>query len=101
MDLVESKLRIEAELGAAAPPAVIAYPASASNSTVREAVRDAGYEMAFGGRRGIDHMPFDDPFEIMRLPVHCYGTALFRAQLRPVVSGLGRVLIDGRERRRA
>jgi len=101
VDLVESKLRIEAELGAAAPPAVIAYPASASNSTVREAVREAGYEMAFGGRRGIDHMPLDDPFEIMRLPVHRYGTALFRAQLRPVVSGLGRVLIDGRERRRA
>ena len=100
-DLVESRLRIDSELGENAPPAVIAYPASASNSAVREAVRDAGYELAFGGRRGIDHMPLRDPFEIMRLPVHRYGTALFRAQLRPIVSRLGRVFIDGRERRRA
>jgi peptidoglycan/xylan/chitin deacetylase (PgdA/CDA1 family) len=98
-DLSTSKLRIEMELGTAAPPAVIAYPANASNATVREAVRDAGYEMAFGGRRGIDRLPLRDPVEIMRMPVHRYGTALFRAQLRPVVSELGRVFIDSRNRR--
>jgi peptidoglycan/xylan/chitin deacetylase (PgdA/CDA1 family) len=98
-DLSISKLRIESELGMAAPPAVIAYPANASDATVREAVRDAGYVMAFGGRRGIDRLPLRDPMEIMRMPVHRYGTALFRAQLRPVVSELGRVVIDSRNRR--
>ena len=98
-DLSTSKLRIETELGEAAPPAVIAYPANASGATVREAVRDAGYEMAFGGRRGIDRLPLRDPMEIMRMPVHRYGRALFRAQLRPVVSELGRVVIDSRNRR--
>jgi peptidoglycan/xylan/chitin deacetylase (PgdA/CDA1 family) len=97
-DLSTSKLRIESELGVAAPPAVIAYPANASDAAVREAVRDAGYELAFGGRRGINRLPLADPTEIMRMPVHRYGTALFRAQLRPIVSELGRVVIDSRAR---
>lgn len=97
-DLTVSRERIESELGEYAPPPVIAYPANAANASVREATRKAGYELAFGGRRGIDRMPFQDAFEIMRMPVHRYGTALFRAQLRPSVSRLGRVLIDGRAR---
>jgi len=97
-DLMVSRKRIEAELGEWAPPPVIAYPASASNAAVREAARSAGYELAFGGRRGIDRVPLEDAFEVMRLPVHRYGTALFRAQLRPSVSRLGRALIDGRAR---
>jgi peptidoglycan/xylan/chitin deacetylase (PgdA/CDA1 family) len=100
-DLMVSKQRIEDELGALAPPAVIAYPASATNGDVRKAAREAGYEMAFGGRRGIDRLPLADPHEIMRVPVHRYGTALFRAQMRPSISRLGRVVLDGRDRLRA
>jgi len=100
-DLSTSKNRIEAELGDAAPPPAVAYPASATNADVRLAARDAGYSMAFGGRRGIDRLPFDDPHEIMRVPVHRYGTALFRAQMRPSVSELGRMILEGRDRRRA
>ena len=97
-DLIVSRERIESELGEHAPPSVIAYPANASDAQVRESVCTSGYELAFGGRRGIDRLPFEDAFEIMRMPVHRYGTALFRAQLRPSVSRLGRVLIDGRAR---
>jgi peptidoglycan/xylan/chitin deacetylase (PgdA/CDA1 family) len=100
-DLRTSKLRIESELAADAPPAAIAYPANASDESVRKAVREAGYELAFGGGRGIDRVPLGDPMEIMRMPVHRYGTALFRAQMRPLVSRLGRVVIESRERRRA
>ena len=69
------------------------------------AIRTAGghYRIA---RRDLDghlerRLPFENAFEIMRMPVHRYGTALFRAQLRPSVSRLGRALIDGRARRRA
>ncbi len=100
-DLAISKARIESELGASAPPAVLAYPASATNAAVRRAAKKAGYRMAFGGRRGIDRLPLRDAYEVMRVPVHRYGTALFRAQMRPSISALGRVIIDGRDRRRA
>ncbi len=100
-DLANSKSRIEAELGPAAPPAIIAYPANANDASVRRAVQDAGYSLAFGGYRGIDRLPFRDPFDVMRMPVHRYATALFRAQLRPSVSRLGSVLVDGHARRSA
>jgi peptidoglycan/xylan/chitin deacetylase (PgdA/CDA1 family) len=93
-DLSVSKTRIERELGDAAPPPVIAYPASACDETVFEAVRSVGYQIAFGGRRGVARLPFAEPFDLMRMPVHRYDTALFRAQLRPSVSRLGRMLID-------
>ncbi len=101
VDLVASKARIETELGVMAPRAVLAYPAGACNAKVRKAAQDAGYELAFGGGRGMDRLPLRDPFSLMRMPVHRYGTALFRAQLRPSVSRLGRALIDGRARRSA
>ena len=68
---------------------------------MRKAVHSAGYEVAFGGVRGIDRLPLSDPLNVMRMPVHRYGTALFRAQLRPSVSMLGRAFLDGRNRRRA
>lgn len=97
-ELRVSKARIETELGGAAPPSAFAYPANACDAHARRAVRDAGYELAFGGRRGIDRLPLADAFDLMRLPVQGYGTALFRAQLRPSVSRLGRMLIDGRAR---
>ena len=101
LDLSTSRARIQVELGDASPHPVFAYPASGSDGAVRQAVRRAGYEVAFGGRRGIDRIPFADPLDVMRVPVHRYGTALFRAQLRPSVSRLGRALVDGRLRRSA
>jgi peptidoglycan/xylan/chitin deacetylase (PgdA/CDA1 family) len=100
-ELRDSLARIEAELGPAAPPRVMAYPASACDDRVRRAVREAGFELAFGGRRGIDRLPLRDPFDVMRIPVNRYGTALLRAQLRPSLSRLGRLVLEGRDRLRA
>lgn len=88
-DLAGSKARIEAELGASAPAPVIAYPANACDGRVFAAVEAAGYRLAFGGRRGVERMPLARPFDLLRLPVLRYPTALFRAQLRPFVSALG------------
>ena len=95
-DLSHSKRLIEENLGNDAPPPVFAYPSTANDESSRRAVRQAGYELAFGGGRTIDRMPLTDPFEIMRLPVIRYATSLFRAQLRPSISHLGRILIDAR-----
>lgn len=95
-ELVHSRARIEAELGADAPPPVLAYPASACDARVFEAVEEAGYLLAFGGERGIERLPLANPFDLMRLPVLRYGAALFRAQLRPSVSRLGSMLVARR-----
>ena len=95
-DLRTSRAILERELGDAAAPAVFAYPSGACDATSRASVRDAGYELAFGGGRRIERMPFADRFQVHRLPTMRYATALFRAQLRPSVAGLGRILIDGR-----
>lgn len=99
-DLATSKARIESELVDGAPP-VFAYPSGASDAASRRAVRDAGYELAFGGGRAIDRLPFADPQNVTRLPMLRYATSLFRAQLRPSVSHLGRVLIDARTKQPA
>jgi len=95
-DLVTSKSRIEVEMGDVAPPPVIAYPASACDAKVYRAVEEANYALAFGGERGVNRLPLASPFDLARMPVIRYGTALFRAQLRPSVARLGRMLIDRR-----
>lgn len=95
-DLTVSKARIESELGPDAPPPVFAYPAAAVDRRAAEAVRHAGYRLAFGGGRGIDRLPLREPFALSRIPVHRYATALFRAQLRPSVARLGSALVDRR-----
>lgn len=100
-DLAVSKAEIESRLGPHAPPPAFAYPASARSRRVDAAVEAAGYELAFGGVRGIDRVPLDRPFSLMRMPANRYGTALFRAQLRPSVSQLGRWVVDARARRSA
>ena len=100
-DLTLAKRRIEEELGDDAPPPVFAYPSSANDAVSRRVVRDAGYELAFGGGRSIDRLPFADPYHITRLPMLRYATSLFRAQLRPSISDLGRLLIDGRNQQPA
>lgn len=93
-DLTLSKSIVERELGEHAPPPVFAYPSSANDASTRRAVESAGYVMAFGGRRVVERLPFRDPFEVKRLPMLHYASDLFRAQLRPSVAGLGRLLID-------
>jgi peptidoglycan/xylan/chitin deacetylase (PgdA/CDA1 family) len=100
-DLRISRAILERELGDDAAAPVFAYPSGACDATSRAAVRDAGYELAFGGSRRIERLPFDDPHQVHRLPTLRYATALFRAQLRPSVAGLGRILIDGRGQRGA
>lgn len=94
-DLATSKRIVEAELGHAAAPSAFAYPSGANDGRVRRATQQAGYDLAFGGRRGIDRVPGADPFDLLRMPVRRYGTALFRAQLRPSVAKLGSLLVDG------
>lgn len=93
-DLAFSKQCIEAELGQHAPPPVFAYPSSAVDAASRNAARTAGYELAFGGGRAIERLPFAQPHELTRLPMMRYATSLFRAQLRPSVAHLGRIVID-------
>ena len=100
-DVAVAKRRIEEELGEDAPPPVFAYPSSANDAVSRRVVREAGYELAFGGGRSIDRLPFADPYHVTRLPMLRYATSLFRAQLRPSVSHLGRILIDGRNQQPA
>ena len=100
-DLATSKQAIERELGDDAPPPVFAYPSAAEDARARAAVRDAGFELGFGGGRSIDRLPFPDPACVTRLPMLNYANALFRAQLRPSVATLGRWLIDERPARAA
>lgn len=95
-ELVESRSRIERELEDAAPRPTLAYPANANDPRVQAAVREAGYLLAFGGRRGIARLPLANPLDLVRLPVLRYATALFRAQLRPIVAGWGARLTAAR-----
>lgn len=88
-DLTESQFRLEQELGSHADIATLAYPANATNASVRSASRQAGYELAFGGRRGVNRLPISDSQEILRLPVVGYKFGLFRALLLPAVIALG------------
>lgn len=98
-DLTRSKQIVEQELSGMSPAAVFAYPSAAEDARSRAAVREAGYELAFGGARHIERLPFADPYCIDRLPMLHYATDLFRAQLRPTVARLGRRLIDERQAR--
>jgi peptidoglycan/xylan/chitin deacetylase (PgdA/CDA1 family) len=93
-DLRRSREIVERELGEHAAPPVFAYPSSASDARSRAAAREAGYTLALGGGRFIERLPFQDPMNVQRLPMLRYATPLFRAQLRPSVAGLGRILID-------
>ncbi len=95
-DLSDSRSRIERELAGLAAPPTLAYPANANDSGVQAAVREAGYLLAFGGRRGIDRLPLANPLDLKRLPVLRYATALFRAQLRPIVADWGARLTAAR-----
>lgn len=100
-DLARSRARLADELGDDARTHVFAYPASAQDARSRRVVREAGFELAFGGGRSIDRLPLAEPHHVPRLPMLRYSTGLFRAQLRPAVTRLGRLLVDGRAARSA
>ena len=93
-DLLTCRARLTSELGDDTCTSVIAWPANACNQQVTEVARDLGFEMAFGGVRGVAQLPVRDALDVMRIPVLRYQKALFRAQLRPVVAELGRRMVD-------
>ena len=97
-DLSESQAKLQKELGQYADVAVLAYPANATNAAVRSASRQAGYELAFGGQRGVNRLPITDSQEILRLPVVGYNFGLFRALLLPAVIALGNQYFSFRSR---
>jgi len=98
---LDSVCRLHDELGAHVAPATLAYPANAANGAVRQAARDAGYVLCFGGARGLNRVPLADTHELKRLPVLRYGMGLYRAQLRPSLSLAGGALSTIRGRLRA
>ena len=97
-DLTTCKDRLSQELGEGASAPVLAWPANSTNQQVQNVARDLGFEMAFGGCRGVARIPSEDPMDVMRVPVLSYDRALFRAQLRPSIASLGRWIIDSPRR---
>ena len=97
-DLTTCKERLTQELGEGVCAPVLAWPANATNSQAGMVARELGFEMAFGGCRGVARIPSDNPMNIMRVPVMRYDRALFRAQLRPSIANLGRWIIDAPRR---
>jgi peptidoglycan/xylan/chitin deacetylase (PgdA/CDA1 family) len=89
-DLVTCRSKLASELGDRGVAPVMAWPANACNDQVCEIARDLGFEMAFGGIRGVTQFPVRNALNVMRIPVYRYEGALFRAQLRPAIAGLGR-----------
>ena len=93
-DLTTCKARLTQELGEGVSAPVLAWPANGTNQKMQNVARDLGFEMAFGGCRGVARIPSDNPMNVMRVPVLRYDRALFRAQLRPSIASLGRWIID-------
>jgi peptidoglycan/xylan/chitin deacetylase (PgdA/CDA1 family) len=93
-DLITCRARLKSELGDDACESVLAWPANASSHSVCEIARKLDFEMAFGGVRGVARVPVEDAMDVMRIPVLRYSRALFRAQLRPGIAGLGRWVTD-------
>ena len=97
-DLTTCKARLTQELGEGVGTRVLAWPANGTNPQAQNVARDLGFEMAFGGCRGVARIPFDNPMNVMRVPVLRYDRALFRAQLRPSIANLGRWIVDAPRR---
>ncbi len=97
-DLTTCKARLTQELGSGVSAPVLAWPANGTNQKLQNLARDLGFEMAFGGCRGVARIPSDTPMNVMRIPVLRYERALFRAQLRPSIASLGRWIIDAPRR---
>jgi peptidoglycan/xylan/chitin deacetylase (PgdA/CDA1 family) len=86
------------KIGSGSCASVIAWPANAFNSQVGDIALDLGFELAFGGVRGVAQLPVREVMNVMRIPVLRYGSALFRAQMRPGIASLGRYVVDGPRR---
>ena len=97
-DLRTCQERLTSELGESVGSRVLCWPANATNPQARNVARQLGFEMAFGGRRGVSRIPSETPLDVMRVPVLRYDRALFRAQLRPSIANLGRLIIDAPRR---
>lgn len=93
-DLITCRARLASELGGDFCASVLCWPANACSHQVCEIARGLGFEMAFGGVRGVARVPVRDALDVMRIPVLRYQQALFRAQLRPGIAGLGRWVVD-------
>lgn len=100
-DLSESLEKVRAELGNDLCAPVLAYPSNAVNQAVQVAAANAGYVLSFGGRRGLNRLPFANAQELNRMPVQRYEQGLYRAQLRPTISFVGGVLSTLRGKIRA
>jgi peptidoglycan/xylan/chitin deacetylase (PgdA/CDA1 family) len=93
-DLITCRARLASELGDDSCASVLCWPANACSHQVCEIARGLDFEMAFGGVRGVTRVPVRDALDVMRIPVLRYQQALFRAQLRPGIAGLGRLMVD-------
>ena len=93
-DLSTCQNRLKSEINVNSSPPAIAWPANACNQESRDVANLIGFEMAFGGIRGVARFPAPEAMNVMRIPVIRYQKALFRAQLRPAVAGLGRWVVD-------
>ncbi len=97
-DLITCRARLTSELGGDTCASVLCWPANACSQPVCEIACGLGFEMAFGGVRGVERVPVRDALDIMRIPVLRYQAALFRAQLRPGIAELGRWVVDRPQR---
>ncbi|MEM1189021.1 MAG: polysaccharide deacetylase family protein [Pseudomonadota bacterium] len=71
---------------------VMAYPANDWDEATLPIVAEAGYEFAFAGGRGVASIAGDQRLAIQRIPVLRHHSALFRAQLHPVIAQVARRL---------
>lgn len=86
-ELVGSLRTLRSELGSAPP--VFAYPAGEADDTVAADVAEAGYEIAFGTRRGVVDLRRADWYRLPRINVSPrVSWGALRAQLSPSVAGL-------------
>ncbi len=93
-DLTTSLEHLQRELGNDVCTSVLAWPANDCSPQVCEIARSLGFELGFGGVRGVTRVPAEEALDLMRVPVLRYPLELFRAQLRPSVASLGRYVVD-------
>ena len=90
-ELVESRAELERQMGE--PVTTLAFPVGKSIAhfqRVRQAVADAGYELAFTSNPGVNNlMPAEDPYDLKRLPIdRGVAPAVIRARMTfPLLTG--------------
>lgn len=80
-EVVECKLRIEAELGR--PVTAFSYPVGQPDSydvRTKSCLNDAGYEYAFSYHGGFNRPPLEDPFDLARVAIESHTSPrMFRS----------------------